>query len=131
MGCTPLNSECPINFMKVISTNDKIQNSEKKYQVINISKTEKILYSNQEKNGNIIAEFRIDDSTPCISASKNNLNHSPYLLEKINEKKKCDLYSDLIAQSDEIFEKNFVKIDTISYMRLYNDNKITKKIANL
>lgn len=102
--------------MKSVNKNQSKNSEEKENQVENQS---------LENDSKILAEFRIDDKTPCPSTKKRNIEHKPYLLEKSYGAEKCE------DDTLEYFDQNFQKIDSITYQKLYNDNKITASLIQL
>lgn len=122
--CTSTNSLCPINFMKFSKGKSPNLLKDKKFNFVDFEGNEKMIFSNEEKNGEIFAEFKIEDNIPCESLKKISLIHTPYILEKNFNLEKCD-----VKKSE--FQKIFRKIDSIKYRKLYKDNKIMNVISQL
>jgi len=125
--CYPKNVDCPYNFMKNLKKNYPIP-KDKKYTSINLGvngNQGRMIFSNENKEGEIVTEFKIDDDTPCLSPDYRNFKHQPYILEKSYNKATCNLVA------GEKTNKLFMKIDTISYTNLYNDNQIMHAVDNL
>lgn len=125
--CYPENINCPYNYMKTIKKNEPIPKN-KKFNIINMGvggNQGRMIFSNEYKEGEVVNEFRIDDNTPCLSPEYSNSSHKPYILEKNYKKDKCNV----VAGEKE--NTQFLKIDTISYVNLYNDNQIMGAVDNL
>ena len=125
--CYPHLLECPYNFMKAIPINEIIPN-DKKYKILSLNKISdiKIILSNEDKNGNVLNQFKIDDDTPCLSPDYKNLDVKPYPLENTFGKTLC---SNRVG--NEVFDNTYHKVDSVSYQRLYNENKINEKLSLL
>lgn len=126
--CYPSDTPCPINYMKIESKN-YVTPKDNNYTVIDLGingNEGKAVFSNEFTDDKIINEFRIDDDTPCISPEYKNLNHKPYYLENTYGYDKC---TNEIA--GEFVDKSFVKVDTITYDQLYQDNQIASILRNL
>lgn len=125
--CYPNGISCPYNFMKNIKKDYPIP-KDKKYVQINLGvggNHGKMIFSNENIKGEIVNEFKIDDDTPCLSPDYSNYNHTPYPLEKNFVKRKCN------QVADEKVNSHYMKIDSINYVNLYNDNQIMGVIDNL
>lgn len=151
--CLPKDAKCPINSIQIVkSLNNEVKKFKKNSQIFQISQNEKIIFSNDyeeylnksnsalsRKNksneanheNQIIAQFRIDDDTPCLSANNYNIKHEPYLLERISNKKKNRKNCENLKILDQNFEQNYQLIDSSNYNKLFRDNKIMPKISKL
>lgn len=86
----------------------------------------KFIFSNQNTNGKIITQFKIDDDTPCMSPDYRHLLIKPYYLEVSWDKNSC--------QNDvggKFVDDAYIKIDSVAYSRLYSDNQITTILQSL
>lgn len=126
--CYPSNVDCPYNEIKVISNNDNVPNDKNYTQVtLGVSGSDgKMLFSNQDKNGNALNEFKIDDKTPCLSPDYKNLNIKPYYLETTWDHNTCKN-----KIGNEFEDKSYQKVDSTTYGRLYSDNQIIGILSSM
>jgi len=126
--CYPSNVDCPYNYVRTLGPNEAVP-SDMKYDVVPLGfngQEGKLIFSNENKNGKIINQFRVDDDIPCISPDYKHLSVTPYYLEKSWDKNKCT--NDVSGQ---FFDSSYVKIDSESYNRLYSDNQILGILMSL
>jgi hypothetical protein len=90
-----------------------------KYETINFPSGKKLLFSNKNMNGQILKEFIISDLIPCADPAYENYFNTPFKLDSIFNKDKCDSQ---VAEYK--YDNRFTKIDTSNFLNLIVDNKI-------
>jgi len=111
----------PYNYVKLLGPNDTIA-TDRKYDVVNLGlngQEGKFIFSNENINGKIINEFNIDDDVPCLSPDYKHLSYVPHFFEKSYSKGNCTN-----EVGGEFLDKSYTKLDSESYNRLYEENKI-------
>jgi hypothetical protein len=122
--CIPNNSECPMNEIKVQPSNAEIPN-DKKYYVIKADGAN-FLFSNENKKGTIINQFKISDNQPCILPYFENMSGNLYLLDAMKKRNKC--YRGI---GDQVEDKTYEKIDSYNKRNLFNDNQLINILNTL
>lgn len=129
--CYPLNMPCPYNYIKVLSNNESISPEipEKNLVVIDFGEhynNEKLILSNENISGKIIAQFKIQDKTPCLSPDMKNLLINPHFMEHSHGHNTCNK---IIGKQKLDYSTN--EVDEITYETLYSDNGILENLIKL
>jgi hypothetical protein len=125
--CIHKNNECPYNEVKFFP---QIKKQTKANIIIPLGENGNdgnLIFSNNENiNGKIITEFRIEDDTPCIDKRYKNLNYTPYKLDLNKNNIKCRNFIGRVN-----IDKTFQKIDSVNYSRLYKENGLYDSMIKL
>jgi hypothetical protein len=122
--CFPNNLDCPMNEVKVQSSDVAIPN-DKNYSVVKAGGVN-FLFSNENIKGKIVNQFKISDGQPCIIPYFESIKGNLYLLDAMKSRNTCSK-----GVGDQVEDKSYVMIDTYNKRNLFNDNQLTNLLNTL
>jgi hypothetical protein len=120
--CVPNNQECPINYFKILGPNDKPP-TDFPFETISLNGAT-LVYSNSNKNGEILVEIDLDEDQPCANPYNKHYKSQPFILEKYYDRYDCTY-----PVNSKVFDPFYKYADEYSYFNTYAENRIITTLS--
>ena len=115
--CVEEDLKCPLNYFKI--SNQTISNYTSSIIKFQLENNEFAYFSNEYIEQDILIDFKITESLPCVDPSEESYDKDPYILEKNNVKSCQTNYGQQYKDS------RYSVIDSFNYYDLLKNNSLS------
>ena len=115
----PLISDCPLNDIQIVNSNQIVAIE---YKTILLGNNKKLIFSKNKPNGAILVEAKLFENTPCVDPDYKNLKRSVYILDNYFYNASCP---------SDYNDGRFVLKDKNSIISVLLENNAIDKFSNL